>query len=300
MSSNGLAKWFKNALLSLGLPPQPRAEVGHPAEPESRPGDSGRTSALVAFSVPKVGDTAQGNQDVLLLGHHRSWAAIADGASGSSYPDLWARILVSALGLSIKSRGRLPSDAEVDACLPALRKRWHNKVDWEILEQRGPLFFSKARNGAGTTLLAVSFSNTEWQALAVGDSNLFILTADATLHSVGPLHAPDEFGARPELLMSVSRSPTSAKPMWRCADQWRPGERLLMCTDKLALYLMERAVAGHSIAHELTEIPDAAAFAAWVSRARVDGLQDDDTTVVLVCPRVPVASMRAAEQAHAV
>lgn len=140
----------------------------------------------------------------------------------------------------------------------------------------------KARSGAfaavaGLVLRSSTTGVIQWRGMAVGDSCLLHLRAGRLLSSF-PIADPDEFGRAPRL---VSTEPTANRGVRLTgrSGTLRPGDRLVLVTDALALTLLSMSAA------DVSETVDALEdrFIETIGRLRTQGdLRNDDVTMVSV------------------
>lgn len=123
-------------------------------------------------TVPKKGE--KNNRDALRGDARNGLVAISDGVTEASYSDIWAKLLVDAY---ISNGGFPEEEKELIQFLSDLQQEWNRLVPWDHLESRGVLFLKKAREGAEATFLGVKFSGANWKAIAIGDCNLFLVSA---------------------------------------------------------------------------------------------------------------------------
>lgn len=211
--------------------------------------------------------------------------AVADGASESAFAREWAQILVEAFVSRPPDLRDLTEDS-LQAWLAAPRERWSEQVPWDLLPWHGE---AKARAGAFATLLGLAFeaapgdpSRLRWQALAVGDSCLFVVR-DGELAVSFPLEDAAEFDNTPALICSDA---ASAAPTWdgvsRRDGECRAGDLFILASDALSCWFLTRTDAGQ----RPWEAPAALGppeWEAWVDEQRRAGLmRNDDTTLVAI------------------
>jgi len=254
-----------------------------------------------AFSVPKNGSSEGENEDAVACNPLHQWMAIADGATEASYSRQWARVLADGFAVSRLMGEFPPPHDQLTRVLGMLQSRWHALVPWERLEQRGWLFLHKAELGAFATFMGVKFSGPSWQALGVGDCNLFAVTADGCVRFSGPAQSPEEFGNTPALIPSVPGPGVTKvlESVWTHSSTALRGESIVCSTDAVAAYLLasltRKTAQGprHRHRRRQRQLPNSAALAAllqvrtleefstWVDGARVSGMRNDDSTVTI-------------------
>lgn len=174
-------------------------------------------------------------------------AAVADGASETSFAREWAHELAQGFG---RSAG---IDRDFERYLPRLQSRWRHQLarrpalPWYAQE--------KLQAGAFSSLVGLvvydsvgresTGSGKAWHALAVGDSVLFHYREDALLGSF-PITRAKEFSLRPLLIGSHAASNGDVPSMLRrTSGYWQSGDRFLLVTDALAHWLLSSHEALH-------------------------------------------------------
>lgn len=166
--------------------------------------------------------------------------AIADGATETSFSDLWARMLAYEWARGFLEPQRFSSS------LSAVQAAWWKQVSRKPLPWYAE---EKLRSGAFSSLLGLSLTGgrgaRRWHALAVGDSCLFHIRGGDVIAAF-PLADPDQFDNRPLLLSSNALSNGQLRSaIRRCAGSWRPGDSFYLMTDALACWFL-RDVVGSS------------------------------------------------------
>ena len=210
-------------------------------------------------------------------------AAVADGASESAFAREWANELVDAF-VTAPPAPRGPTEGSLDGWLPAARERWHASVPWDRLPWHGE---AKARNGAFAALVAMTVRaasgnprRLSWQALAVGDSCLFVVR-DGRLAVSFPVEDASAFDNTPHLVGSNADNPGHA---WE-AVHWLDGEcaagdLLVLASDAIAQWFLAAAAAGEK-PWEAVASRDPSEWGDWVAAQRRAGLmRNDDVTLM--------------------
>jgi hypothetical protein len=251
-----------------------------------------------AFAVPKGSHRPEEYEDAAAADGDAGRFAVADGAAESAFAGPWARLLTAAFVAE-------PAADWAD-WLPAVRRRWLAEAPAEPL----PWYLeAKLEEGAFATFLGVELrkpegqrtedrgqnegggsdcplssvlcpSIIEWHALAVGDSCLFHLRGGELLRAF-PVERSADFGLQPSLVPSRNgRFGGPPSVPYRAHGSAEAGDRLLLMTDALARWFLERHEAGGPPG-ELPEGPDE--FALWVEGLReAQGLRDDDVTLIVI------------------
>ena len=222
-----------------------------------------------SFVVPKDGHAADECEDALACNNPAGRFAVADGASESIYAGEWARLLCEAF-VADASAGD-----GIGPWLGAAQKRWRDHVHgrpapWHVAE--------KLEDGAFATFLGLTVGPDQWQAVATGDTCLFVVRDDG-LRAAFPVPAAAAFGTRPDLLGSRQTGRVRAAAV---QGTLAAGDRLLLMTDALAEWFLAAHEAGTRPWHELAALT-AADFPAWVAGRRAAGkLKNDDVTLVAI------------------
>jgi hypothetical protein len=200
--------------------------------------------------------------------------AVADGASESIFAGEWARMLCEGF-VADRAVAR-----KVGPWLTLAKERWRalggdRPVPWHVAE--------KLEDGAFATFLGVCVeagrkSAARWDAVAVGDTCLFLVEGD-TLRGAFPVEQAGAFGTRPQLVGSRQWSRVGVA---RARGTLAAGARLLAMTDALAEWFLAEHEAGRAPWRELGLLTETS-FPAWVDARRADrGLKNDDVTLLVI------------------
>lgn len=158
--------------------------------------------------------------------------AVADGASETSFANLWAKLIVEDYG-----NGVLRIDNFADR-LNLLRDHWNHKVKTEELKWYGE---EKLAEGAFSSLLGLTLHELDrtWNSIAIGDSCLFHIREKKRIRSC-PLDDPESFHNRPVLLSSIKFDAESIEnEMIESPNgNWEPGDEFYLMTDALACWFL--------------------------------------------------------------
>lgn len=257
------------------------------------------TPHVKVFWGPKRGNTVEEYEDA--FAHQDNCIAVADGATESSFADLWAQALVSSYA-SNPPKGCTAASVPLETWLKPLQKEWHANIAWDKLPWYAE---EKARSGAFAALLGVNFSvngaaqksgfsffgffkkksepRVKWQALAVGDSNLFQIRQNR-LHRSFPLEQSTQFDSRPLLLSS---NPQRNSPVWQrmqvTEGDCEPGDLILLATDAMAQWFLAQCEGGKRPWEELTKLKTNDDFAYFIEQSRQNSKLRNDDTTLLIC-----------------
>ncbi|HET6880239.1 MAG TPA: hypothetical protein VFI31_08795 [Pirellulales bacterium] len=239
------------------------------------------------FWLPKDADETAQYQDAFALDAETGRAAIADGVSSAIFSGPWARLLT--LGV-IAEPPPLDDAAAFQTWLADKRAAWLNSVDTSKLTwyQR-----PKMVDGAMTTLLWLELLPTETneaglatryglQTFAIGDTCLFHLRDDELLYWF-PLERSSQFGLNPAVVASVDQQLDHLLEFRVREHDCLPGDLLVLATDAVALWAVERQESGEAVAW-----PRYWDYSDEDWRAEIFSLRDakqmrfDDSTLVLL------------------
>ena len=211
--------------------------------------------------------------------------AVSDGASESAFAREWANALTDAFVARPPGLCGLTEDSLEVWLLPA-QEAWHSGVPWDRLPWHGE---AKARAGAFATLLGLtigaapdSSGRLAWQALAVGDSCLFVVRDDRLWLSF-PLEDASQFDNSPALICS---NPDNVRDLWEDVSlhsgECAAGDLFILASDALACWFLARSAAGEKPWESLAALKGSG-WDAWVGEQRREGLmRNDDTTLVVI------------------
>lgn len=257
--------------------------------------------SVQVFWAPKKGNSSEEYEDAFGCAEEKGVFAIADGATESSYSEIWAQVLTRQFVAS-PPEGVPPDQTVLQEWLSPLQREWHANINWERLPWYAE---EKARSGAFAALLGVKFLTLaaepppsffsrllggfrkpqrklpSWQALAIGDSNLFQMRDNALLRAF-PLQKAEEFNSRP---MLVGSNPARNNNIWGQVQflegDYQPGDQFVMATDALAKWFLERHEAGSRPWHTLGAIKSDTEYQQFVAELREKSqIRNDDTTLM--------------------
>jgi Protein phosphatase 2C len=209
--------------------------------------------------------------------------AVADGATETSFSDLWAKLLVRAYCKGCVTGPRLAR------ALPKLRNSWSQEIQTKELPWYAE---EKARLGAFSSLLGLTLqahdglhSRGTWRALAVGDSCLCQIR-DESLLVAFPISASSGFTSRPKLLASRFQNPADEAAADVRDGEWEVGDAFYLMTDALAQWFLcesERGCDPWQVLGDLDTTDQPLSFGEWVDSLRSDKvMRNDDVTLFRV------------------
>jgi hypothetical protein len=233
-----------------------------------------------ALRLPRGENTAEQYEDAWAAEPAAGRFAVADGASESAFPGLWARLLAEGFVAARRPR-------DFAGWLGGPRRRWSAEVMPLELPWYGEM---KRAEGGFATLLGLLVRPPapgrpgRWRAAAVGDTCLVRVRGGRRVQSF-PVKRSSDFGNEPRLIGSRGEPP---RPEY-ASGSLRSRDRLFLMTDALAQWFLREAEEGGRPWDALSSLLGAedpeAAFAGWVADQRQAGrLRNDDVTLLVVCP----------------
>ncbi|TVY05404.1 hypothetical protein [Paenibacillus cremeus] len=243
------------------------------------------------FSLPKSGNHKDEYEDAFNRGtlvnkgtaYYRF--AIADGASESSFADIWADLLASGY-----CNGKFDS-TQIQKSISKLSKAWKRQLNGKALPWYAQ---EKLHSGAFSTLAGITFRLTDapsvaFDAVAIGDSCIAHIRSDKII-AFFPLGSIDDFHNRPVLISSNAVNNlhlTSFVKKWTGTAQ--AGDSFLLMTDALACWVLTRYEEDTSVIKKIHGLACEQDFINLVEverqSIRRDGsiyLRNDDVTLVRV------------------
>lgn len=237
--------------------------------------------SVVVRTTQKDGNDADENEDrgAFDLRGPTLRVAVADGATESSFSDLWADALVS-VAIEGAWAGRLAPAGLDDALaryrtsLPAI-----DKLPW----------YAQAKLAEGShaalavTELRPGRAAHRWRASVVGDCEVFVLKPGRPMRLIRafPATSASEFGFHPTLI-PTDASRWSSLPVVHASGRLHPPYELWLTTDALGESCLAAHEAGRSPWEEWAVASESQdAFEALVARKRGEhALRNDDVTMV--------------------
>ncbi|MEE3719132.1 hypothetical protein V2H45_20515 [Tumidithrix elongata RA019] len=256
--------------------------------------DSGFAKVIRCYSINKAGGQPDECEDAYMwrLEADVCRFSVADGATESSFAKEWARQLVSQFVQASIPKTPIAQEHTKEEeshgkfslfdWLTPLQKTWET---W--LANQDLLWFAKRKAEQGTyaTLLGLEIdANRQWQAIAVGDSCLFVVRDFLLLHSF-PLAHSREFGYRPQLLGTKMPLHDDLNPIVAqfVSHQAKAGDRFYLVTDALAAWIFASLETQKNPWVELDSINTQADFIDWVTHLRDrQEMPNDDTTLLYI------------------
>ncbi len=246
------------------------------------------------FWCAKHGNAAEEYEDAAAFSTAR--LAIADGATESSFSEIWAQLLVQQFASHPPNIFSGSDEKALREWIQPLQKKWHAQVPWDRLPWYAE---EKARIGAFSTLLALEITpaptgfklwdlfrfrkGVRWRALALGDSCVFQIRG-GHVEVAFPFTRSDEFNSRPFLLGSnPSRNESAWKSLRAVDGDCRPGDVFLLVTDALGQWFLREQEAGRKPWEPLLALKSPEEFNEFVACERKKTTMRNDDTTLLVC-----------------
>ena len=237
--------------------------------------------------LPKAGNSPEEYEDSSRAVYlqessgRRARMAVSDGASESAFAKEWANALTAGFVNRPLDVEALDEGLLREWLAPAQRE-WHGRVPWERIPWHGE---AKARAGAFATLLGVTVSGSSdglrWDAMAVGDSCLFVVGEEGMRKSF-PLQEAAQFGDTPALVCS---NPANAQGLWghveRSGGECAAGDFFFLASDALAKGFLAEAAMGERPWETLLSL-EQDDWAGWVAEQYREGRMGNDDVTLLV------------------
>lgn len=262
--------------------------------------------SVQVYWLPKDGNTLDEYEDAYGCSLETLQFAIADGATESTFAEIWSSILTRQF-VSDPPKDFPPSTESLIEWLSPLQKEWHCNINWDHLPWYAE---EKARGGAYATLLGIRFLEGEeeasqpkggffkklgglfmndeeeghrWQAITFGDSNLFHIRNN-TLLRAWPINKSADFDSRPVLICSNPKKNHSLWPTVATLEgDYEPRDVFLLATDALAKWFLERCEKGEQPWRRLLSMKSDDDFSSMVDKLRAQKhLKNDDTTLIIL------------------
>ena len=209
--------------------------------------------------------------------------AISDGATESSFSQIWADHLVNEY-----INSKFPDNL---GFISAAKSKWNGEVSkiehtWVSRE--------KIKNGSFATLLGFQLVagdrenyyplGGKWKAIGIGDSCLFQFREDRSIIVI-PINNRSGFHNRPSLLGTASANESYLDHAFY--GSWKSGDDFFLMTDALAEWSISNLRDGKNVSgilkDKLTRKSRDNLFSEWINSLRFrHEIKNDDTTVIWV------------------
>ena len=238
-----------------------------------------------AFLTHKLSESYKDCQDSFDILVHNKAIAVADGISQSIFPKIWADLLThhfvrnpSALFLS-------------EDFVDPIRNEWNERVAevrLEKVQQNDPYLWKLDENlasgrSAGATFLGMWFEGNAWSCIVLGDSCLVAVSDNNKITEIMSSKSEDEeFDNYPDYLDSSTLISHKGESKY-FHGELNGSEKLFLVTDALSDYLFrKRKEDDFTIVDALLKIQNQDEFEELVGVLRLQGMTNDDTTLVIV------------------
>ncbi len=257
------------------------------------------------FILPKEGEPLVECQDSYALQTQHRCYAVADGVAGSFVPGPWARIVAKSF---VERAGKFADKNDFQCWLSDCSQQWNAWIEnrWvptmnALRESNGDChgeWSNDIRQGAQTTLIGCSlFPDTKLQdsstlinVFAIGDGEFFLFRPDGQenwkMIEAFPYSDPDEFGFRPNTLLTVlridllERSWMQRKIMQLSAS---PGDYVVLASDTVAKWLLAQLQQNTDTWMPLLTSTTSTEFEQRMRyEARCGRIEDDDLTMLII------------------
>lgn len=256
--------------------------------------------------LEKAGDAPEDNGDAVRSDDVRGRYAVADGAAGSGYAQVWSRLLVDqfvaagcAADEALAGEGAAGPVAEPPPAAPwdwllEAQRQWLAEVGGQARPWYGERQFQQ---GAFATFLGVTLEAVadewRWTAVAIGDSCLFHTRGNQLLRAF-PITSAADFGCTPQLVGSRSPQSRVSEIVVQATEPAQPGDRLWLLTDALSQWFLGEFEQGRSPCDDLDALQGDVAededrakrFSTWIEELRAAALLRNDD-VAVVCIELP-------------
>ncbi|WP_036477337.1 protein phosphatase 2C domain-containing protein [Myxosarcina sp. GI1] len=242
---------------------------------------------ILAFSLPKISESAKSNQDRFARSLDGSLIALSDGAGSSLYPKQWAKLLVEAFCHAENPIDRVSSSYH--EWLKPIQEQWRQYYLAKITNPNRQWWQagSASKRCGFATFLGLSLSNPDgsasgkWQAVAVGDSCLFKLEPDSDKLLSFPLENSEEFKSTTKCWSSLPDD--SSFPPQFLEGYCQQGDIFLLATDALSQWLLANFASQSSEWKQIFELQRQEDFVRVIQQLRQKrSLKNDDTTAILI------------------
>lgn len=241
------------------------------------------------YSSPKAGNSSNEYEDAFASSEQvvevEYRYSIADGATESSFADIWAKILADDYCF-----GEFDFDS-LSECIKRLTLRWQKKVHtkdlpWYALEKLESGAFSSL---AGVALTEVTETEMQAEMAAIGDSCIFHIR-DGVLLSAFPLESAEDFNNSPALISSnPERNKGLEEHIKKRSVAATQGDSFYLMTDALSCWLLRRYKEDPNVLQRMNDLQEDEKFYRLIEQERSvpyeEGgyyLRNDDVTFIRV------------------
>jgi hypothetical protein len=244
---------------------------------------------LRSFTVAKAGNADAENEDAYLChpGERDGefLLAVADGATDSLFSGIWARLLVEEFPTIMASRAsRARRSKAFRRWIDGLQASWLEEVSNKPL----PWYAEhKLTTGAHAALVGIRVCSSEtelrWEAIAVGDCNLFVVENDE-LRVGMPIQKAEDFGVTP-FLIGTTQAANARLLDFLVFDSGSAGAsaEFFVMSDALAQWFLAANERNQCPWRALRKLSCDVQFRRFVNRLRSrQWIRNDDTTLIML------------------
>lgn len=257
------------------------------------------------FFLSKEGEPLVECQDRYALNADRHCYAVADGVAGSFVPGPWARIIAKGF---VERSGQFASKEIFQQWLVECSQQWHMWIEQHWLptmnamrQQNGDMpgdWSNDIRHGAQTTLIGCTLCpstqsqdvSTQVNVFAIGDGECFLFSCNTDgkweMEGAFPFSDPNEFGSRPDTLVTVTRSDLLDRAWMQrkmATVNAQPGDLLVLATDTLAKWLLTQVQQNTDKWVPLLTNTSTDVFEQYIRQEFKRGqIEDDDLTLLII------------------
>ena len=211
--------------------------------------------------------------------------AVSDGASESAFSREWAQILTRQFVNSAPDLSTFDSEG-MSLWLEACGQEWSQGIPWDRIPWHGQ---AKTRTGAFATFLGMTVSPVRnqsgahpWQAVAIGDSCLFIIRGES-LELSFPLESSGQFNNAPGLVCSNPVNNAQIRAHLRqTSGECRGGDIILLASDAVAAWFLEEYEDGGKPWEQFIPLDTPGEWDTWVRARREErSMRNDDATLLM-------------------
>jgi serine/threonine protein phosphatase PrpC len=237
------------------------------------------------YRTPKEGESITDCQDDFEINQTKGCFAIADGASQSFYPAIWAKLLVQHFCENPEI-----NKSNWETWLESIQAKWLTEVRdrVETAKSQGKPTWVESHNGlimqraATSTFIGLRFSEDRIRGCYVGDSCVFVIrNSNLELYT---LKSSKDFSDRPEYFASYPKDNHFNPHFFDINFDQSDDVDIILATDALSEYILKCSEQKKEIFPLLLEISSQEQFECFVASARHQTIKmkNDDVTLLIL------------------